>query len=214
MGDALGWWLAAITVAVLLAYQVLLAAAGRRKPQRLARAAHATLREQWFVAASAQKGSEVLGVQTLRNSLMSATMTASTSVLALMGTVSLAAPSLNATFGGTGLPQFTPRLAMELVLIALLFASLVASVMAVRYYHHASFIVGMPVDSEARRQWSPAGIAYLGRAGRLYGWSLRYLLLVVPVVAFILHPVTGPVAAVLVVGVLYGFDRFSPAESG
>lgn len=213
MADALGWWLAAITIAVLLAYQVLLAAAGRRRPERLARAAHATLREQWFVAVSAQKGSEVLGVQTLRNSLMSATMTASTSVLALMGTVSLAAPSLNATFGSTGLPQFTPRLAMELVLIALLFASLVASVMAVRYYHHASFIVGMPVESNARRQWSPAGVAYLGKAGRLYGWSLRYLLLVVPVVAFILHPVTGPVAAVLVAGVLYGFDRFSPAAS-
>jgi uncharacterized membrane protein len=213
MGDALGWWLAAITVAVLLAYQVLLAAAGRRRPERLARAAHATLREQWLVAVSAQKGSEVLGVQTLRNSLMSATMTASTSVLALMGTVSLAAPSLNATFGSTGLPQFTPRLAMELVLIALLFASLVASVMAVRYYHHASFIVGMPVESDARRQWSQAGVAYLGKAGRLYGWSLRYLLLVVPVVAFILHPVTGPVAALLVVGVLYGFDRFSPAAS-
>jgi hypothetical protein len=213
MADALGWWLAAITIAVLLAYQVLLAAAGRRRPERLARAAHATLREQWFVAVSAQKGSEVLGVQTLRNSLMSATMTASTSVLALMGTVSLAAPSLNATFGSTGLPQFTPRLAMELVLIALLFASLVASVMAVRYYHHASFIVGMPVESDARRQWSPAGVAYLGKAGRLYGWSLRYLLLVVPVVAFILHPVTGPVAAVLVAGVLYGFDRFSPAAS-
>ena len=213
MADPLGWWLAAITVVVLLAYQVLLAVAGRRQPHTLARAAHVTLREQWFVALSAQKGSEVLGVQTLRNSLMSATMTASTSVLALMGTVSLAAPSLNATFRGTALPQFTPRLAMELVLITLLFASLVASVMAVRYYHHASFIVGMPVESDARRQWAGPGAAYLGKAGRLYGWSLRYLLLVVPVVAFILHPVTGPVAAVLVVGVLYGFDRLSRAES-
>jgi hypothetical protein len=62
---------------------------------------------------SQQKGSEILAVQTLRNSLMSATMTAS---------------SLHASFGqgGTVWPEFTPRLAMELGVLGLLFASLVS----------------------------------------------------------------------------------------
>ena len=59
-----------------------------------------------------------LAVQTLRNSLMSATMTASTAMLGLIGTVTLAAPSLHASFGWSAtLPSFTPRLVLELLLL-------------------------------------------------------------------------------------------------
>lgn len=204
-----GWqWLAAaVTVAALAAYELWLAVGRRQAHQGVARAAHAALREQWFEAISAQPGSEILAVQTLRNSLMSASMTASAAVLGLMGTISLAAPSLQAGLASGGVPRFTPRLALELVLLALLFASLVASVLAVRFYNHASFIGGMPVESPARKRWSPAGRRYVARAGLLYSWSLRNLILVVPAVAFILHPWAGPAAALLTVFVLHGFDR-------
>jgi O-acetylhomoserine/O-acetylserine sulfhydrylase-like pyridoxal-dependent enzyme len=44
--------------------------------------AHADLREEWLAALSEHPGSEVLAVQTLRNSLIAATMTAA---LRLMG---------------------------------------------------------------------------------------------------------------------------------
>lgn len=204
-----GWqWLAAgLTIAVIGLYELWLALGRRSGDERVARAAHAALREQWFEAVSAQKGSEILAVQTLRNSLMSASMTASAAVLGLMGTISLAAPSLEAGLARAVVPQFTPRLALELLLLALLFASLVASVLAVRFYNHASFIGGMPVESQARERWSPAGRRYVARAGILYSWSLRNLILVVPAVAFILHPVAGPVTAVLTVLVLHAFDR-------
>ena len=146
-------WLAALlTIAVLLSYEASLALAQRRLPERMARTVHANLREDWFEAVSAQKGSEVLAVQTLRNALMSASITATTAALGLMGTLTLAVPSLHAEFGDatSTLQNFTPRLAMELVLLALLFASLVTSVMAVRYYNHAGFVGGMPVESDAR----------------------------------------------------------------
>ena len=39
-----------------------------------------------------------------------------------------------------GLPALSPRLVLELVLMALLFASLVSSAMAVRFYNHAGLI--------------------------------------------------------------------------
>ena len=207
-------WLAAIvTVAVLIAYEASLAIAQRQRPARMARTVHADLREDWFEAISAQKGSEVLAVQTLRNALMSASVTASTAAIGLMGTLTLAAPTLHANFGDVGavLPPFTPRLAMELVLLTLLFASLVCSIMAVRYYNHAGFIGGMPVESKARTQWTPAGAAYVRKAGVLYGWGLRQLVLLAPVVAFILHPVAGPIAALVVSGVLFSLDRFRPS---
>jgi hypothetical protein len=203
------WLAAAATVAVLVAYELALALAQRRRPQRLARTAHAALREQWLAAVSRQPGTEILAVQTLRNSLMSATMAASTAVLALIGTVTLAAPSLHTSLrGGTaGLSDLSARLALELVLLALLFASLVSSAMAVRYYNHAGFIVAMPVGSDARLQWEAAGAAYLRRAGLLYSWGLRYLILVAPILASMLHPAAGPVAAVIVVAMLARFDR-------
>lgn len=210
MNSTLAWIATLATVAVLAFYEATLARVRQGQSQRLARTAHATLREEWFAAVSAQKGSEILAVQTLRNSLMSASMTASTAALGLMGTVTLAAPSLHATFAESeaAMPSFTPRLALELVSLALLFASLVSSAMAVRYYNHAGFIGGMPVESEARRRWAAAGSAYVRKAGLLYGWGLRQLVLVAPVLAAILHPMVGPVAALGVVVVLFGFDRF------
>lgn len=207
-------WLTAIaTLGIVASYEGWLAMAQRRTPQRLARTAHASLREDWFAAISAQPGSEILAVQTLRNSLMSATMAASTAVLGLMGALSLTAPTLHATLGdaATGIaawPHFTPRLAMELVLLCLLFASLVASVMAVRYYNHAGFIGGMPVGSPQRRRWAATGTAYVRKAGWLYSWGLRQLMLLVPVVAFLLHPLAGVAGAMVVVVALIQFDRY------
>jgi hypothetical protein len=202
-------WLAMLaSIGVLSAYEAVLALAQRRQPGRMARSAHAVLREEWFHAVSQQAGSEILAVQTLRNSLMSATMTASTAVLGLMGTVTLAAPSLQASLGeATAPPSITPRLVLELLLLALLFASLVCSAMAVRYYNHVGFISGMPVGSAGRQRWARAGIAHVRRAGILYSWALRYLVLVAPIVASLLHPFAGPPAALLLVLVLYRFDR-------
>ncbi len=209
-------WLPALaTIGLLLAYETWTAVSRRTQPRVLARSAHASLREEWFAAVSRQGGSEVLAVQTLRNSLMSASMTASAAVLGLMGSITLAAPSLRAGFAVAGhLPQFTPRLVMELALLALLFASLASSAMAVRYYTHASFIGGMPVGSAARERWTPAGCAYVRKAGLLYSFSLRNLILIVPVVAFVVHPYAGPVAALLTLYALHLFDRtrHAPAE--
>lgn len=214
MAIASAWPAAIATLGIVAVYEAWLALAQKRAPGRLARTAHASLREDWFAAISAQPGSEILAVQTLRNSLMSATMTASTAVLGLMGALSLTAPALHATLGEAGVasaawPLFTPRLAMELVLLCLLFASLVASAMAVRYYHHAGFIGGMPVGAAQRQHWASAGSAYVRKAGLLYSWGLRQLLLLVPVVAFVLHPLAGVAGALLVVAALLHFDRFS-----
>ena len=211
MSLAATWIAVGLTVAGLLGYEIALMWLQHRAPERLARTAHATLREEWFDAVSAQKGSEILAVQTLRNSLMSATMLASTTALGLMGTVTLAVPSLHAGFG-EALPAaalVTPRLTLELVLLVLLFTSLVSTLMAVRFYNHAGFIVALPVESETRKRWSAAGTSYVRKAGLLYSVGLRHLILVVPVVAALLSPAAGPIAAVVVAFVLLSFDRFS-----
>ena len=208
MSDLLTWSAALVTVALLVGYELALLVEQRRRPARLGRSAHATLRQEWFAAVSALPGSEILAVQTLRNSLMSATMTASTALLALIGAATLSAPSLHASFSDTaGLPYLSARLALELVLVALLFASIVSSAMAVRFYNHVGFICGMPVGSDARQHWTTAGTRYVRRAGLLYSWGLRHLIFVAPILASIVHPLAGPPAAIIIIVVMYGFDH-------
>ncbi len=202
MNSEMAWLAVGATVALLILYEAAAAWAQRRNPSRLSRSAHAGLREAWFAAVSQTRGSEILAVQTLRNSLMSATMTASTAALGLVATLTLAVPSLHA--GGAA---WAPRSVLELVLVGLLFASLVASAMAVRYYNHVGFICGMPTDSPARAQWAVPGTVYVRRAGLLYSWGLRQLVLVAPIMAALLHPLAGPPAALAVIAVLLTFDR-------
>lgn len=209
MNETWTWVAAVTTVSMLVLYEVLLLWLQQHHPERFARSVHASLREEWFQAVSVTPGSEILAVQTLRNSLMSATMLASTAVLGLMGTVTLTAPSLYASFAQfhTVTQVMTPRLLLELVLLGLLFTSLVSTVMSVRFYSHASFIGALPVGSQARLRWSDSGVAYVRKAGLLYSVGLRHLLLVMPVVAALLAPVAGPPAAVVVAVALYSFDH-------
>ena len=63
------------------------------------------------------------------------------------------------------------------------------------------------IQRNAREYLREAGVAYVRRAGVLYSWGLRHLILVAPILACLLHPLAGPVAAVLVVIVLLRFDR-------
>ena len=61
MTDITTWLAAGITIAMLVAYELLLLVwIQRRSPNKLARAAHANLREEWFAALSKQPGSEIL----------------------------------------------------------------------------------------------------------------------------------------------------------
>ena len=126
MNPSITWWAALVTAAIPLLYELVLWWAQRQRPTHVARTAHANLREEWFSAVGVVPGSEILAVQTLRNSLMSATMIASTAAIGLMGAASLVAPSLHPPLeAGSLLLHVTPRLAMELLLMATLFASLV-----------------------------------------------------------------------------------------
>ena len=150
MNAPLAWAALGITL-VVIAYEAWLpAGAAGRAPRRLTQSAHASLREEWFAAVGAQNASEVLAVQTLRNALMSATMTASTAALALMGTLAVTALCLHSSLDVGSTAAMTPRVALELAPLASLLGSLFASTMAVRYYNHAGFVRAIPVESEAR----------------------------------------------------------------
>ena len=52
MTPSMTWLAAFLTIAVLVPYEAVLLQVQRRHPDRLARSAHADLREQWFAAIS------------------------------------------------------------------------------------------------------------------------------------------------------------------
>lgn len=206
----LGVWLAVLaTVMLLVGYELSLVLAQRREPLRLARSAHATMREEWFNEVSRQPGSEILAVQTLRNSIMSATLIASTAALALMGTAALSVRSLHTSYHAalTESLVIEPRALLDLMLMTMLFASLLSSAMAVRYYNHVGYIVAMPVGSQVRTRWHEVGVRYLRAAGIYYSWGLRHLIMVAPIVAAIVYPLAGPVMAIILIGFMRRFNR-------
>lgn len=205
----LSWAAFAVGLLLLLGYEWRAHWLGRNRPGRLARHANAQVRMHWVQALSAQPGFEIVAVQALRNSLMSATISASTAALAVMGSVSLAGVSLATRF-----THWTPHEALHTLLQALLvltlFTSYVCSAMAMRHYGHASFIMSMPVASPERAALNPMAATHVRRGGLLYSWGLRLFLMAAPLVAAIVHPYAMPPVSALLLVALYFFDQ--PAE--
>ncbi|RZL03893.1 MAG: DUF599 domain-containing protein [Rubrivivax sp.] len=203
--STISWLALFLSLAILGAYEVHLALLSRRHSLATARSAHALLRAEWVQALSRQVGSEIVAVQALRNSLMSATITGSTAALALMGTLTVTASSQEMAL--FGMQKLSVRLALELLMLATLFSSYVCSAMAMRYFSHVSFIMSMPVDSPERQSRLPMVSDYIRRAGILYSWGLRLFLFLAPIIAGLVNPLAMPVAALVLALVLRPFDR-------
>ena len=207
MNSAFGWGSFVISVVLLLAYELHAHWRGQRSPEYQARFANARVRLEWVKALSAQPGFEIVAVQALRNALMSATISASTAALALMGSLTLAGAAL-----ASGLSHLRSDSALalhttlEALLVLLLFASYVCSAMAMRFYANTSFVMSVPVGSTERERLNPLAAEYVKRGGLLYGWGIRLFVMIAPVVAGIVHPYTlAPVTLILIVA-LYLFD--------
>ena len=206
--NSTGSWAALVTSVLLIGgYELLQWMTEQRDPQTTARAAHAALREEWVRALSGQGGSEIVAVQTLRTSLMSATISASTAALALVGTLSLTVSSASQGLGLFGLTSLSPGLVIELMLLGTLFASYVCSATAMRYFSHAGFVMSLPVASPQREARLATAIDYVRRAGSLYGWGLRAFFLVAPLIAGLIHAFAMPLASLALVLVLRALDR-------
>lgn len=202
----LNWILVGASVLLLAVYEWRVHRTGRRDPRRNVRYTHAHMRTEWVKALSAQPGFEIVAVQALRNSLMSATISASTAALAVMGAVSLSGTTLAANIEHWSAAQ-SLHTVLQALLVLVLFASYVCSAMAMRYYGHASFVMSMPATSPERQPLNALAAEHVRRGGLLYSWGLRLFLMVAAVVAGIVHPwAMLPVTLLLVVALHY-FDR-------
>jgi hypothetical protein len=213
MNPIFAWGSLALALLLIVGYEVHAHQASKRDPAHQARFVNAHMRKAWVQAMSAQPGFEIVSVQALRNSLMSATVAATTAALALMASLTLGGASLAAGLGhpsGEGITLLHVLLGAGAV--GLLFASYVCSAMSMRYYGNATQVMSMPVASPERQRLNPLATDYVQRAGRLYGWALRLFLMVVPMVAGIVHPLALVPATVALLVALHFFDQPTPVE--
>ena len=137
------------------------------------------LRRAWVKRILAAPGSEILAIQTVRNSMMAASLMASTAVLALMGVISIGHNQLGAAdalhdwmHAGANLKLFLP--------LALLAACVVLFSKAVRLYHRAGYSLGLSRrangDDALSDMAEAAASGELTRAAHLYrnGWRTFY----------------------------------------
>ena len=132
------------------------------------------LRRAWIARVMESPGMEILAVQTLRNSIMAATVMASTSALGLMGLLSLGHLRRVAIVNVEPMPS---QLLMLLPL-ALLALCVVEFSQSVRLYHRCSYLVALTIRADAQRiDAREVATTQLLRASRLYraGWWTFYL---------------------------------------
>jgi hypothetical protein len=208
LGPAAAWGSLLASLLLMLGYELHSHRKSRSDPAHQARFVNARMRATWAEVMATQPGFEIVAVQALRNSLMSATVVATTAALALMAGLTLGGASLAS--GLAQLPEggVAPLHVLLLALaIGVLFASYVCSAMSMRYYGNATFVVSMPVASAERRRLNPLAVDYVQRAGRLYSWALRLFLMVVPAAAGVVQPLALLPATVALLVALHFFDQ-------
>lgn len=139
------------------------------------------LRRAWVKRVLSQPGTEVLAVQTVRNSIMASSLMATTATLALMGVLTLGHTQMRAlaalpSADPLGYLLHTPELRLFLPL-ALLAACVVLFSGAVRLYHRVSYSLGLPAGtSDMHAVAEQSALVEVARAARLYrnGWRAFY----------------------------------------
>ncbi|MBK1720065.1 DUF599 domain-containing protein [Thiocystis violacea] len=207
-----------VGVALLAAYHLYLAIRERREPLSTLQGVNRSARRAWVQVIMADPSLGILGVQTLRNSTMTATFLASTSVVLVMGVLTLSGQAdriAESWHASNPLGSRHPIL-WELKLLVLLVDLLVAFfsfTLSIRLYNHLGFQISLP------RERRPAVIdpervaRHLNRAGAFFSVGMRAYYLAVPLVFWLFAPQLMAAASLILVIVLYFLDR-APDSDG
>ncbi|PRC91266.1 DUF599 domain-containing protein [Solimicrobium silvestre] len=133
-------------------------------------------RKRWVNAVLKQSGTEILAVQVLRNSIMSATVMATTCVLLVIAVMSLISDTDK--FASHWLDAVTVQGMWRIKVASLLlfiFLSFWHFAQAIRIYGHVGYLLGMPKqagdDSSLHAQQA---ISLLNTAGHMFSYGNRY----------------------------------------
>jgi len=204
--------LAGITASTILiiAYHLFLYRKVKKDPAYTVQAVNHIARTAWVESIMHEKR-DVLAVQTLRNSTMAATFLASTSVLMIIGILTLSeGGKIEKTWhalniAGAAYPQLW--LIKLICLLLVMFVAFFSFAMSIRVYNHVGYMINVPLELK-HRMITPAHVAtHLNRAGKFYSIGMRAYYFSVPLVFWLFGPHFMFVATIGLLIVLYRIDR-------
>lgn len=197
-------------------YELYLHSVIKHTPMKTARGAHALIRSKWVKSVMSRPGSEVLAIQTLRNSVMAASFMATTAVLALSATLTLSGIGSEGNSlwelshaNDIGFDLFAVKL---ILLTGSFFISFLFMAMAVRFFNHAGYLITAEGSRNEIQQSEGLAIAYLNRAGNHYSFGLRAFFTCIPFLAGLFSTYLMLPGSALLILVLHWFDRIPYEE--
>lgn len=200
-----------VSVTLLVAYHVYLRYKIGQNPAYTVQAVNVMARTIW-VETIMTEGKDILAIQTLRNSTMAATFLASTSVLLIIGVLTLTGRggeistswhSLN-IMGATHTELLLAKL---LIMLLDLFVSFFAFSMSIRLYNHVGFMINVPLKRRHKVIDAQHVATHLNRAGRYYSIGMRAYYFLVPQVFWLFGPLFMVLATIGLIMVLFNLDR-------
>ena len=198
------------SAALIIVYHLFLRAKVRKDRTYTVQAVNAIARTAW-VETIMQERKDILAVQTLRNSTMAATFLASTSVLMIIGILTMSGGGkLESTWHALNVfGAQSPELWL-VKLLCLLLDMLVAFFsfsMSIRIFNHVGYMINVPL-AQKHKMITPAHVAtHLNRAGQFYSIGMRAYYFTVPLVFWLFGPHFMLVATIVLLFVLYRLDR-------
>jgi len=201
-----------VTVLLIVSYHIFLRNKIKKDPAYTVQAINRIARTAWVETIMGDDKNAVLAVQTLRNSTMAATFLASTSVLLIIGVLTLSeqGDKLEAHWHALNMVgAINPMLWMVKLLALLLdlFVAFFGFSMAIRIYNHVGFMINVPVRLN-HKMITPAHVAtHLNRAGHFYSMGMRAYYYLVPMVFWLFGPHFMVVSTIVLLLALYRIDR-------
>ncbi len=199
------------SAAVLLGYQLYLNWRTRRDPASNAQDVMLVARAAWVESVMRERR-DILAVQTLRNSTMAASFMASTSVLLIIGVLTLSAQGdqLSGIWHSLNfLGYFSAEMWLFKLLVMLfdLLSAFFSFSMSVRTFHHISYLINVPLVPPLDTSLIRHVVAQLNRAGTYYRIGMRAYYFTVPLLFWLFGPLFLIGATVVLVFFLYHLDH-------
>jgi uncharacterized membrane protein len=197
---------------LVLGYYLFLFRQGRRSADGTIHTLTARARLLWVRHVMGNEAKDLMAVQTLRNMVMAATFKATSSLVLIVGTLSLVGEAevrakawhvLSIAGAQAGEWWLVKLLCLLLVLIVAFFSF----AMVIRQLNHVMFMVSLP-KAVTQGAFAPDRVAqHLNQAGIYYTVGMRALFVTVPLAFWLFGPWFLVAATLGLIGVLYSIDR-------
>jgi uncharacterized membrane protein len=201
-----------LSALLIFAYSIFITHKTRQNPAYTVQAVNIIARTAWVESIMCDGGKEVLAVQTLRNSTMAATFLASTSVLLIIGVLTLSAQGekMQDTWHAlniAGATQTELWLSKLLIMLLDLFVAFFSFSMAVRVFNHVGYMINVPLARNYKMICPKHVAIHLNRAGKFHSIGMRAYYYAVPLVFWLFGPHFMILSTVALILALYRLDR-------